>query len=201
MPRNPFTSAEQEARTTIVVRALVDPTALTATLRKVGPRLTQTVRLDQVATMEQILFDRWRSHATNQPAGRVLDPFSCYCIDGYLRRDELLGDPADTRVRYPFELSARQDVMYCGLSSAGGSVGCLRTLPRNARGRRADASHREPALWRHAAGSARVCRDPVPALLGSALRELYSGAAGYENRSNGGSEVRIGPSNEPADSG
>jgi predicted permease len=52
----PFSQApNNEARTTIVVRALADLTAVTATLRKVVAAIDSAVPLDQVATMEQLV--------------------------------------------------------------------------------------------------------------------------------------------------
>jgi putative ABC transport system permease protein len=52
----PFSEApNNDARTTIVVRALVDPTAVTAILRKVVSAIDPGVPLDQVATMEQLV--------------------------------------------------------------------------------------------------------------------------------------------------
>ena len=52
----PFSEApNNEARTTVVVRALADPTAVTATLRRVVAAIDPAVPVDQVATMEQLV--------------------------------------------------------------------------------------------------------------------------------------------------
>ena len=52
----PFAQASNnEARTTIVIRTVVDPTAVTVALRKAVSAIDAAVPLDRVETMEQLV--------------------------------------------------------------------------------------------------------------------------------------------------
>jgi hypothetical protein len=90
-----------EARPTIVLRTSIEPTNLTSSLRKAVSEVDATVPLDQIETMQQIVFG---SVGQSRFRTAVLAMFALLALLWLHRsvwRNELFGEPAHTGVWHP----------------------------------------------------------------------------------------------------